>query len=233
MSVHRPNPNVTRLLRAATKLAPILDQLVFVGGAVTALLLTDPAAAPVRPTLDVDAIIALTSYAQFTILERRLLDLGFHLSQQEGAPLCRWCFEDLIVDLMPTDASILGFTNRWYESALKHSQEITIGGVKIPIVTAPYFLATKLEAFHGRGKRDFQSSHDLEDIITVIDGRSELADEVQLAESDLRQYLAHEFRALLSAPGFLEALPGYLLPDSASQGRLSLVVERMQQLGQR
>jgi hypothetical protein len=98
-----------RLTSAATKLEPLLDRIVFVGGCVTGLLLTDPAAAPVRPTLDVDAIVAISSYAEFTRLENHMRYLGFHDSHAEGAPICRWISGDLILDLMPTDASILGF----------------------------------------------------------------------------------------------------------------------------
>ena len=108
------NPNLARLADAARKLTPLLDQIAFVGGCVTGLLLTDPAAAPVRPTLDVDAIIAIASYAEFTQLGIRLRDLGFRHSLAEGAPICRWLNGDLILDLMPTDPSILGFSNIWY-----------------------------------------------------------------------------------------------------------------------
>lgn len=107
------NPNLARLAGTARKLAPLLDQIVFVGGSVTGLLVTDPAAAPVRPTLDVDAIVALASYKDFTDLENRLRELGFHQSLADGAPICRWLSGDLILDLMPTDASILGFSNTW------------------------------------------------------------------------------------------------------------------------
>ncbi len=201
----------------------------FVGGSVTGLLVTDPAAAPVRPTLDVDAIIAIASYAEFTELESRLRSLGFHQSLAEGAPICRWLSGDLILDLMPTDSSI-GFSNAWYVPALDHARRIRIGGAEIRIITAAYFLATKLEAFHGRGKNDFRMSHDLEDIVTVIDGCAELADEVHLAPGELREYLSREFAVLLSNRDFLEALPGHLLPDAASQQRLQLVLKRMQQL---
>ena len=166
MNTSRPNPNLVQLVAVATKLEPILDQLAFVGGCVTGLLLTDPAAAPVRPTLDVDAIVAIASYAEFTLLENRLRQLGFRESRAEGAPICRWLHGDLILDLMPTDASILGFSNRWYRPALENAQKVRIGDYEIQIITVPYFPATKLEAFHGRGKNDFHMSHDLEDILT-------------------------------------------------------------------
>ena len=204
--------------------------MVFVGGCITGLLLSDPAAAPVRPTLDVDAIVAVASYAEFTALENHLRDLGFHQPHAEGAPICRWLSGGLILDLMPTDASILGFSNLWYGPAMENAHRTRIGEYEIRLITAPYFLATKLEAFHGRGKNDFRMSHDLEDIVTVVDGRPEIIDEVHLAAADLRRYLSREFRSLLSNRDFREALPGQLLPDAASQQRLGLVVKRMQQL---
>jgi hypothetical protein len=225
-----PNPNLAQLIAAAEKLGPLLDQIVFVGGCVTGLLLTDPAAAPVRPTLDVDAIAAISSYVELTFLENRLRDLGFHQPHTEGAPICRWVAGDLIFDLMPTDTSILGFSNRWYGPALENAQNTRIGNHEIRILTAPYFLATKLEAFHGRGKNDFRMSHDLEDIVTVLDGRPELVDEVLLTSADLQEYLSKEFEILASNRSFLDALPGHLLPDVASQQRAGLILERMKQL---
>jgi predicted nucleotidyltransferase len=224
------NPNLARLALAAEKLEPLLGEIAFVGGCVTGLLLSDPAASPVRPTLDVDAIVAASSYTNFSFLESRLRELGFRQPHSEGTPICRWISGDLILDLMPTDPSILGFSNRWYRPALENAQRTDIGKYEVRVITAPYFLATKLEAFHGRGDKDYRMSHDLEDIITVIDGRPELVDEVHLAAADLQKYLSDEFRNLLSNQDFLEALPGHLLPDSASQQRIGLVVERVKKI---
>jgi predicted nucleotidyltransferase len=232
VNIRVDNPNLAQLIAAAEKLAPLLDQIAFVGGCVTGLLITDPAAAPVRPTLDVDAIVAVASYAEFTLLENRMRELGFRESRTEGAPICRWQNGDLILDLMPSDSSILGFSNRWYAPALDSAERIKVVEANIRVITAPYFLATKLEAFHGRGGNDFRASHDLEDIVAVSDGRAEIVDEVRLSAADLRNYLGEEFRALLSNRDFREALPGHLLPDAASQQRLGLVVSRMQQLVQ-
>jgi predicted nucleotidyltransferase len=229
VNTSQQNPNLARLAAAAAKLEPLLGQIAFVGGCVTGLLLTDPAAAPVRSTLDVDAIIAIGSYAEFTFLENSLRELGFHQPHTEGAPVCRWVSGDLILDLMPTDSLILGFSNRWYQPALENAQKARIGDYEIRVITAPYFLATKLEAFRGRAKNDF-SSHDLEDIVTVVDGRPELVDEVYLAPAELQKYLSDQFGDLLSNRDFTEALPGHLLPDAASQQRLGLVLGRMKQL---
>ena len=230
MNISRLNPNLAQLLAAAEKLRPLLDRIAFVGGCATGILVTDPAAAPVRPTLDVDAIVAIASYAEFTLLENRLRELGFGESHAENAPICRWLHGDLILDLMPTDPSILGFSNRWYGPALENAQPVKLGDREIRLITAPYFLATKLEAFRGRGKNDFRMSHDMEDIVTIIDGRPEVVDEIPLAAADLRRYLSDEFKTLLSSRDFLEALPGHLLSDDSSQQRAGIVMRRMQRL---
>jgi hypothetical protein len=163
-------------------------------------------------------------------VEEDLQKLGFRESLQEGVPRCRWMMGELILDLMPADPSVLGFSNRWYRSALQNAQTVRMGDHNIRIITAPYFLATKLEAFHGRGKNDYRMSRDLEDIVTVVDGRPGIVEEVSLSEPELRRYLSDEFRRLLSNPDFRDALPGHLLPDAASQQRISLVLGRMHQM---
>lgn len=223
------NPNADLLLSAAEKLAPLLDRIVFVGGCAAGLLITDPGAAPVRPTIDVDAIIRIESYVELIALEARLRQLGFEQPRLEGAPLCRWIHGKLILDLMPTDPAILGFSNRWYPQAFENVEIIKVGDYQIRMISAPYFLATKLEAFHGRGRSDCRMSRDVEDIVTVIDGRPEIVSEVQAAATPLRKYLSGEFSSMLANSDFLDALPGHLLPDAVSQQRLRIVMDRIKQ----
>ena len=93
-----------------------------------------------------------------------------------------------------------------------------------------YFCATKLEAFAGRGKDDYLSSRDLEDFVAVIDGRAELVQEIRSAQEDVRAYIASEINKLLGTQAFVDALPGYLLPDAASQARIMLVMSRLRQI---
>ena len=177
------NPNLALLEEAVELLEPLLNEFVFAGGCTTGLLVTDPAATRIRPTRDVDAITEVTSYAQYATLSDRLRELGLHEDASEGAPTCRWRHGSLILDVLPTDERILGFSNRWYGPAIRAAQTIRVGRHDIRVVTTPYFLATKLEAFHGRGGHDYRASHDLEDIITVIDGRPELGTEVLAADA--------------------------------------------------
>jgi hypothetical protein len=105
-------------------------------------------------------------------------------------------------------------------------------GRSIKLITAPLFLATKLEAFKDRGNSDFLASHDLEDIVTVVDGRPALADEARHGPQELRAYLATELSSLLSTPEFLDALAGHLPGDAASQSRLPMLIELLRGLTQ-
>ncbi|MHB1348709.1 MAG: hypothetical protein ACYCYR_02440 [Desulfobulbaceae bacterium] len=95
------------------------------------------------------------------------------------------------------------------------------------MITAPYFLACKFAAFDGRGNNDFMMSHDIEDIVAILDGRPEVAEEVGQASPELRAHLARRFRELLENPDFREALPGNMPTDAASQARVPIIVQRM------
>jgi hypothetical protein len=221
------DPNLPLLEAAVRLLQPLLDELVFVGGCATGLLITDPAAGGIRPTKDVDTITEAASYAEYATLSERLRELKLHEDHREGAPTCRWRHGDLTIDVMPTDEKILGFSNRWYEPAIASAQNVEIAGLSIRLITPVYFLATKLEAFRGRGNDDYSGSHDLEDLIAVVDGRPEIVQEVRSAPIDVRRYIASEFGRLLGTRMFIDALAGFLLPDAASQGRLSVLRERL------
>lgn len=131
---------------------------------------------------------------------------------------------------MPTDPAVLGFRNRWYPTAIETAQTLDIAGHDVRVVTPALFVATKLDAFHGRGGGDVVTSHDLEDIIAVVDGRPEIVGDVAVAPDDVRTYIATEIRALLDNPDFIEALPGFLLPDPASQARRSLLEGRLRSM---
>ena len=224
--------NLALVATVARRLGELRERMVFVGGAATALLVTDPASPSIRATRDVDVIVEVGSYLAYQLaLGEKLQRAGFQLDTSEGAPLCRWIVDDVKVDVMPTDTTVLGFSNRWYPDALQSARRHQLEpGLTIRLVTAPYFLATKLEALLGRGMGDFLASHDREDIITVIDGRTGIADEVLAAGVPLRTYLADQFARLLGTAAFVDALPGHLPGDRASQARLprlERVIERL------
>jgi hypothetical protein len=137
------------------------------------------------------------------------------------APICRWRAGAVAVDVMPPVESIMGFSNRWYPLALESAiPQALPSGRLIRLVAAPVFLATKLEAFSGRGNNDYLFSHDLGDFLAVIDGRDSLIDECRASSEELKTYLGERVAGLLATPAFIEALPGHLPGDSASQQRL-------------
>ncbi len=225
--------NLDMVALVAQRLGDLREEVVFLGGAVTALLITDLAAAEVRFTADVDVIVDLATHADYARLSDRIRKLGFKEDTSEGAPVCRWIVGGVKVDVMPTSAKVLGFGNRWYSPAIDHAEERTVGKLLVRVVSAPFFLATKLEAFDGRGEGDYRASHDLEDLIAVVDGRPELVAEVAAMPKPLCDYLMRRVGQLLDEPAFMVALPGHLPGDEASQGRVPVVLERLRALAGR
>jgi len=225
--MRRDDPNIEMLQLAAEGLGSLVDDVVFVGGCATGLLVTDLAAPPTRETMDVDVIVELASSQDYHHLSEKLRNRGFREDQSDGAPMCRWLYQSVTVDVMPTDSAILGFSNRWYADAISTALNIRLpAGINIRMVTAPFFLATKLEAFHGRGHGDYMASHDLEDLIAVLDGRDSIVAEVR-DSGDVGLYLAEEFRSLLALNEFQDALLCHLPADAASQKRVAVVLQRM------
>jgi predicted nucleotidyltransferase len=221
--------NRAMLEAVAMGLQSLVDDVVFLGGCTAGLLITDPAAPIPRQTNDVDMIVEVSSHLDYHTFSAKLRRNGFQEDKRANAPLCRWIYQSMQVDVMPTHEEILGFSNRWYAEALQHSVWVNLSqNTRIRMISAPYFLATKLEAFYGRGHRDYIMSHDLEDMVAVIDGRDTIVGDVAQSTNFLRTYLAKEFTQLLQQNDFQDALQGYLAPDAASQARISIIKARMQ-----
>jgi hypothetical protein len=216
------DPNAAMLELVAERLGDDLrEEMVFVGGAVAGLLITDPAMPTIRPTEDVDLVCRAVVLTDYHLVETALRARGFVQDMRPDAPICRWRVGAVIVDVMPSLEKILGFANRWYPLALESAWPLALpSGRLIRLIAAPVFVATKLEAFDGRGKGDFLFSHDLGDLLAVVDGRAALLEECRSSPPELRIYLGERFRTLLANPAFVEALSGHLPGDLASQERL-------------
>lgn len=221
------DPNLPQLRRIAEALGELRAQMVFVGGAVAGLLITDPLADSVRATRDVDAVVAAGLSAYYR-LEDELATRGFRRDTQGGV-ICRWMHEasGLLFDLMPVQADVLGFSNRWYPYAVETAVPVTLdNGISIRLVSAVAFMATKLEAFVDRGAGDLLGSHDLEDVLNIVDGREELAEELAAAPAGVRQHIASTVAALLANPDFLNVLPGLI----AEPERAPTVLARLEKM---
>lgn len=225
----RPSdPNLGLVGDVARALGGLCDRFVFLGGCATGLLITDHARPPVRVTRDVDIIVELASIVDYYKLQDELRDAGF---REHDATICRWRVADIDVDVMPTNEEILGFSNRWYRLALETAHTIELPDhQKIRLVSPPLFVATKLEAFFGRGEGRFNDSRDIEDIVNVIDGRPEIVDEIRESSVEVRSYLQDEIETFLGIPEFLDALPWHFNGEPANQSRTTLVIERLRRI---
>lgn len=220
--------NIRMLEFIASKLGELRDEVVFLGGCTTALFINDKSAPDVRHTFDVDCIVDVISLHDYHRLEKKLKSIGFKQSISEEV-ICRWHFDDVILDVMPTDEKILGFGNRWYKEAILASRTYALpSDIKIKVVTAPYFLATKLEAFRTRGKMDFYASHDFEDIVSVLDGRSEIVDDIKNSSAGLKNYLDHFFTDIINHPSFNGAIPGHFVQyGNLAEDRIELLERKI------
>lgn len=225
------NPNLEIIETAARALGPLCDELVFLGGCATALLITDSGAPPVRVTRDVDTLAEVSTPTEYHNIEKRLRRRGFEVDSSRDAPICRWVGHGIVLDVIPHDERILGFGNIWYESAIRSAIPYTLSsGPSIRLIDPVHFVATKLEAFLGRGEGDFVMSHDLEDVICVLDGRPELEDEIVKSAQEIRRYVCGRLREVLGDPHFLDALPGHLPGDAGSQARLPMLISKLERL---
>ncbi len=203
----------------------------FVGGAIVNLLLDNPEFAPVRPTDDVDVILGVVTASRYSDVEERIRALGFGHDVRPGAPICRWVLKNLAVDIMPTEGDALGLNTAWLKEALATATEQVFAHTRVKLVSPVAFLVTKHVAFLDRGKRDYYASQDMEDFVTVIDGRDGIVAEVDAAPSGLRGYLIGPVRTLVATRAFDDALLAHLPSDEGSQMRLPGLRRKMREIG--
>ena len=226
------NRHKEMLAFVAKALGPELcKQMAFVGGCTTGLFLTDDfTLEQVRHTDDVDLIVHLVGYASFAKMQKQLRAQGFRDNTESDAPICAMRLGELRVDFMPDDENVLTFSNRWYQDALATADEYILNPeLSIRLVRPVYFVATKLEAYLGRGDSDPLGSRDIEDLLSLFDGRPELLKEIEQAKEDLREYIADQIRLLLGNSDFEYAVQSCSMGDS---DREALIFERLERVAQ-
>lgn len=191
--------NITRIRAVYNALGDLRNDVVFVGGA-TVSLYADQRAEEVRPTEDIDVVVEIMTHRDFSQLDERLRNLGFKNDQDSGI-ICRYIINGLIVDIMPIHDEAIGFANKWYPKGFELSEYYEISeNLSVRIFAPVYFLASKLEAFKSRGKNDWRTSKDFEDIVFLLENRSQIWHEMESAEGDVKAYLKNELRAILNNP---------------------------------
>jgi len=163
--------NLDNLERVAMALETVGVRHAFVGGATIELFLDALGAAQARVTEDVDCIVDVPDRRSHYALETRLRAARFLHSTEPGDPVCRWRLSNIIVDIMPIDETILGFSNPFYRAALDTAVTVRLpSGRGVSCLTLGYTIATKVAAYEDRGRSDPWSSKDLEDLVSLIDG---------------------------------------------------------------
>ena len=218
-----PNDNIEMLQTVANGLEELKDEIVFVGGAVAELYADDPASSDIRPTQDVDCTIELHSYREHTVLEEELRTKGFANDTSQGAPICRWIYQDIKVDVMPTDENVLGFNNQWYPGGVGNKIPKTLpNGTEIFVFSPEYYLASKFDAHNDRGGDDLRQSHDFEDIIFILDNCTSILEDIRNADEDVKNYLKDECKSLLDDDGLSEGVET-ALPYGSDSGRVEII----------
>ena len=218
-----PSDNIDMLQTVADGLEELKDEIVFVGGAVAELYADDPASSDIRPTQDVDCTIELSSYKEHTELEEDLRTKGFANDTSQGAPICRWIYQDIKVDVMPTDENVLGFNNQWYTGGVGNKISKTLpDGTEIFVFPPEYYLASKFEAHNDRGGNDLRQSHDFEDIIYILDNCTSILEDIRNADEDVKNYLKTECESLLENDGLSEGIES-ALPYGSDSERVEII----------
>ncbi len=206
----------------ATALGDVNDQVVFVGGTVVALYPLEEGV-DIRPTVDVDCVVNVATTLEYYAFLEKLRARGFVECADDGAPICRFVHGGIRVDLMPSADTALGPTNKWYTAALRDAASYLANGVRVRAITPMYFIATKLEAFRGRGRGDDMASHDLEDLLAVVAGLPSVRAEIAASSVDVASAVRRELAGLMRVEAFVDALPGHFDGNAAGQARARIV----------
>lgn len=214
-----PVQSIEMVMMIAGALEELVDDVVFVGGCATPLLVEEYAQPEARVTVDVDFVIEAAVMPDYYRFAERIRAKGFREDMMGDGPLCRWRLPvhggSLIVDVMPTEADVLGFANPWYPEAFDRAQQISLPNTQRIRVIAPlYFIATKFDAWSQRGRGDM-GHKDIEDIVFILENRPRIPVEYLDETNDrLKTYLREQSRSLLNNTTFSNYLPGMVSGDA-------------------
>lgn len=214
------------LQTVASGLQELKEDVVFVGGAVAELYASDPASSDIRPTKDVDYVVEFSTRSDYHRFEGNLRSKGFTNDTSSGAPICRWVYNGIKVDAMPTDPAILGFSNMWYTEGIENKiSKVLPDGSEIFVFRPEYYLAAKFEAHNDRGGDDLRQSQDFEDIIYILDNCTTILEDIYEANQSVKDYLISTCKDLIDNEDLLEGIESALAYGSDSDS-----VERIEEI---
>lgn len=226
-------PSLANIARVAKALGELRDHVVFIGGAIAPILQTNPPFPRIRPTKDVDGVIASTSYTDAHRINEELTRRGFRLDTTGTAHSNRWISPEQTVpfDLVPAGSHLGGSGNPWDQTAIDTANRHELyPGLEIRHASAPAFLALKWAAHADRGMNDPRQSHDLEDLLALIASRPTVTEEVQHAPEHLREFIRQQAANLLSDDDVDELLDAHLNNAHARREVVQIVRTRLQEM---
>jgi len=213
--------------RIAIALGELNEKVIYVGGATVSLYINDPAADDVRPTKDVDITVKVASMLELENLRETLSKKGFKQSSDLNV-ICRFRYEDILVDVMATKPISWAPANKWFEKGFERLEKINIDNVTIQIMPLAFFLASKFTTFEDRGRGEPRTSHDFEDITYILDNRMDW-DDILLAEKDeeVKSFLLERLNRIKKSDIFQEAIIGNLYYAS-SEERFQRIIKKIE-----
>jgi len=219
--------NIAVVAEIAEALKHIKQEMVFVGGAVVSLYTDDPAADEIRPTEDVDMTLNIINLSHWQQVQEQLGALGFH-PNPFGHAICSYKYKNIPVDIMASEDGPLGPANRWYKVGFKNLQTVKASDQEIKILSAPCYLATKFEAFNNRGS-DYRTSHDIEDIVYVLDNRMKIVEEIAIDNIEIRKFIREQLQIIMQKGLMQEILMAHIHPLMLAE-RLPIVEDKIAQI---
>jgi hypothetical protein len=215
--------------KATIKVAHALGELnrdvVFVGGAMVSLYIDDAAAEDIRPTKDLDLTFQITTAGKLEELRQQLVQKGFVQSHEDNV-ICRFRFDDLLIDVMSTQAVGWAPSNRWFLPGFEKAYSFDLDGTIIKLMPLPYFLASKMKAFFDRGVHDLYASHDLEDILYIFNYSTGLVQQVHQTGGEVGHYLKKCVMRMMNEAPIRSAMPAHLFYETADE-RMEIILEKM------
>jgi predicted nucleotidyltransferase len=220
------NREVIRKISLA--LGELNERVIFVGGVTLGLYVDDPAAEDVRATKDVDITVEIASLGELESIRQELVKKGFTQSPEDNV-ICRFRYDNIKVDLMSTKEVGWAPANPWFSQGFTQKETVQLGDQSIQLLPLPYFIASKFSAHAGRGGKDPRTSHDFEDIVYVIDNRSDIIEQIKKAPIGVKPYLNEQLGNILNDDSLQEAIFGNLAYDTR-KARYARIIQCIQEI---
>lgn len=220
--------SIETIITVAKALEEINKKVVYVGGAAISLYVTESFRDSIRPTEDIDIVLEIASLSDLENLRIALSEKGIKQSYEDDV-VCRFRYKKIKIDVMATKEIAWAPANRWFEKGFQNLEKLKIDETTIQILSLPYFLATKFEAFNNRGKTDPRTSKDFEDIVFLLNNAKDLKDKINHTDKEVYHFLQKSFKSILENRSELEALRAHLSFENEDE-RFDIVIARLKSI---